>query len=130
VAGDESLPPWLYETEYGRLLLSNNPLFSKPIPFADLPIEARDVTVRWVIGGAYYLIDFAVGEGEPKADFDLEIPSRRGGTLRTRYYGKLEGVTPEAYELVNRATEKSGKSRHRWLDDVVREAAKKELGQD
>ena len=128
VVGDESMPPWLYETEYGRILLNNNPLFKNPIPFEDIPVEARNVTVRWVVGGVYYLIEFDVGEGEPKADFDLEIPGRRGGTLRTRYYGRLEGVTPEAYELAHRAREKSGKSMHQWLDDVVREAARKELG--
>lgn len=127
VVGDESMPPWLYESEYGQILLNNNPLFRKPIPFDLLPVESRDVTVRWVVGGVYYLIDFAVGDGEPKADFDLEIPGKRGGTLRTRYRGRLEGVTPETFELAHRAREKSGKSMHRWLDEVVREAATKEL---
>lgn len=128
VAGDESMPPWLYETEYGRILLNNNPLFGKAIPFEHIPVEARDVVVRWVVGGVYYLIEFVVGEGEPKADFDLEIPGRRGGTLRTRYYGRLEGVTPGTQELARRAGEKSGKSMHRWLDEVVRQAAEEELG--
>jgi SAM-dependent methyltransferase len=128
VVGDESMPPWLYETEYGRILLNNNPLFRKPIPFEQIPVEAREVTVRWVVGGVYYLIEFVVGEGEPRADFDLEIPGRRGGTLRTRYYGRLEGVTPETYELVQRARDKSGKSMHRWLDEAVRAAALGELG--
>ncbi|PYS78554.1 MAG: hypothetical protein DMF66_06030, partial [Acidobacteria bacterium] len=127
VAGDESMPPWLYETEYGKVLLNNNPLFKKAIPFEQIPVEAREVVVRWVVGGVYYLIEFVVGEGEPKADFDLEIPGKRGGTLRTRYYGGLEGVTPEAKQLAQRAREASGKSMHRWLDDVVREAAKREL---
>jgi SAM-dependent methyltransferase len=127
VVGDESMPPWLYETEYGRILLNNNPLFKKPIPFELLPVEARNVTVRWVVGGVYYLIDFTVGAGEPQADFDLEIVGKRGGTLRTRYHGRLEGVTRETYELAQRAREKTGKSMHRWLDDVVRVAAEKEL---
>ena len=126
VVGDESMPPWLYETEYGKILLNNNPLFKKPIPFEEIPVEARDVTVRWVVGGVYYLIEFVVGEGEPRADFDLEIPGRRGGTLRTRYYGRLEGVSPEAKQLAQQAAEKSGKSMHQWLDEVVRQAAQKE----
>lgn len=128
IVGDESMPPWLYETEYGRILLNNNPLFKKAIPFEQIPVEARDVVVRWVIGGVYYLIEFTAGEGEPRADFDLEIPGRRGGTLRTRYYGRLEGVTPQAVESAERARAKSGKSMHRWLDDVVRAAADSELG--
>jgi ubiquinone/menaquinone biosynthesis C-methylase UbiE len=128
VAGDESMPPWLYDSEYGRILLANNPLFKEPIPFDKLPVEARDVVVRWVVGGVYYLIEFTVGEGEPKADFDLPIPGRRGGTLRTRYYGKLEGVKPDTFELAEKAREASGKSMHDWLDEAVRAAAERGLG--
>jgi hypothetical protein len=90
-------------------------------------VEARDVVLRWVIGGVYYLLEFRVGEGEPRADFDLEIPGRRGGTLRTRYHGRLEGVSPEAKQLAERARAKTGKSMHQWLDEVVRAAAENEL---
>ena len=127
VVGDESMAPWLYETEYGRILLNNNSLFKQPVPLEQLPVEARMVTVRWVVGGAYYTIDFTVGAGEPEANFDLEIPGQRGGTLRTRYHGRLEGVTHETYKLAQKAREKSGKSMHRWLDDVVRRASQQEL---
>jgi ubiquinone/menaquinone biosynthesis C-methylase UbiE len=127
VVGDESMPPWLYNTEYGRILLNNNPLFKNPIPFEQIPVEARDVTVHWVVGGVYYLIEFVVGEGEPCADFDLEIPGKRGGTLRTRYYGKLEGVDLATKKLAYQAQQQTGKSMHQWLNDVVLEAAKKEL---
>jgi ubiquinone/menaquinone biosynthesis C-methylase UbiE len=127
VVGDESLAPWLYETEYARILLNNNLLFKSVLPLADLPVEARNVSLQWVVGGVYYLIEFEIGEGEPKADFDLVIPGKRGGTLRTRYNGKLEGVSLEAKDLAEQAREKTGKSMHEWLDHVVREAAKKDL---
>ena len=127
VVGDESMAPWLYDSEYGRILLNNNPLFKNPLPFAEIPVEARYLSVQWVVGGVYYLIEFEVGEGEPKANFDFEIPGKRGGTLRTRYYGKLEGVTAEAKELAQQAREKTSKSMYDWLDHVVREAAKKDL---
>jgi ubiquinone/menaquinone biosynthesis C-methylase UbiE len=127
VVGDESLAPWLYDTEYGRILLNNNPLFKAGLPLAQLPPQARDVRVQWMVGGVYYLIDFAVGQGEPPANFDLPIPGARGGTLRTRYLGRLEGVTPEALELARRAGAKSGKSMHAWLDGAVRGAALREL---
>jgi ubiquinone/menaquinone biosynthesis C-methylase UbiE len=127
VVGDESMAPWLYESEYGRILLNNNPLFKNPLPLAEMPVEARNLSIQWVVGGVYYLIEFEVGEGEPNAKFDRKIPGKRGGTLRTRYYGRLEGVTPEAKELAQQAKEKTGESMHDWLDRVVREAAKKEL---
>jgi len=127
VVGDESMAPWLHESEYGRILLNNNPLFKNPLPLAEIPVEARNLSVQWVVGGVYYLIEFEVGEGEPSAKFDLKIPGKRGGTLRTRYYGSLEGVTLEAKELAQQAKERTGESMHEWVDRVVREAAKREL---
>ncbi|RQP24375.1 methyltransferase domain-containing protein [Piscinibacter terrae] len=130
VVGDESLGPWLHESEYGRILLHNSPLFRHQPPLHLLPVQARKVRLQWVVGAAYYLIDFEVGEGEPPADFDIEIPGARGGTLRTRYHGRLEGVSPETLALARKAREKSGQSMHHWLDDVVRAAALKALEDD
>ena len=79
------------------------------------------------MNGAFYCISYHAGEGPPFADFDLEIPGPRGGTHRTRYYGRLEGVSNEAKALALRAQAASGKSLHRWLDDAVRNAASEDL---
>lgn len=128
VVGDESMPPWLRETEFGKILMNSNPEFVYPLPLDKLPVEARKTRLEWIIGGVFYLIDFVVGDGEPAADFDFPIPGARGGTHRTRYYGQLEGVTPEAKQLAYEARAKTGKSMHQWLDDVVRAAAKRDLG--
>ena len=106
-----------------RFLATTNPQFNAPLPLEHLPIEARDVNLRWIIGGAFYLIDFAVGEGEPPADFDFAIPGPRGGTHRTRYLGQLEGVKPETKELAHKAREKLGLSMHDWLDELGREGS-------
>lgn len=127
VVGDESMPPWLRDTDFAKILTFTNPQYSAPLPLADLPVQARDVTLRWIIGGTFYLIDFTVGEGEPYADFDFPIPGPRGGTRRTRYHGQLEGVTPETKELAHRARQKAQMSMHDWLERVVREAAAREL---
>jgi hypothetical protein len=120
VVGDESMPPWLYNTEFGKTMLNANPLFNFHVPLDKIPAEARDVTVKWVIGGVYYLISFVVGVGEPVGNFDLEIPGKRGGTLRTRYAGQLEGVTEETKKLVLEAAEKDNVSVHKWLDKALR----------
>lgn len=130
VAGDESMPPWLYDTEFAAILMDNNHLFKNPVPITSIPVEARDVCVRWIIGGVYYTIEFTVGEGEPEAEFDLPIPGKRGGTLRTRYYGRLEGVTPETKHLAQKARNKCGCSMHDWLDRIVKDAAQKEIGEN
>ncbi|WP_300454560.1 methyltransferase domain-containing protein [Accumulibacter sp.] len=128
VVGDESMPPWLRDTEFGRILMNSNPEFVYPLPLEKLPVEARKTRLEWIIGGVFYVIDFVVGVGEPPADLDFPIPGMRGGTHRTRYYGQLEGVTPEAKRLAAAARAATGKSMHQWLDDVVREAARRDLG--
>lgn len=128
VVGDENMPPWLRETEFARILINSNPEFAYTLPLDKLPVEARKVRLEWIIGGVFYVIDFVVGEGEPVADFDFAIPGVRGGTHRTRYYGHLEGITPDAKRLAYEARAKTGKSMHQWLDDVVREAAQRDLG--
>ncbi|HEY9283732.1 MAG TPA: methyltransferase domain-containing protein [Pyrinomonadaceae bacterium] len=128
VVGDESIPPWLRETEFAKILVTTNKQFLANVPLAEMPVEAREVCLRWVIGGVFYLIEFTVGEGEPTGDFDFEIPGPRGGTYRTRYLGQLEGVTPETKRLAEQAREKLGVSMHDWLDEVVRRAALSDLG--
>jgi ubiquinone/menaquinone biosynthesis C-methylase UbiE len=127
VVGDESMPPWLRGTEFAKLLTFTNPQYAAPLPLEHLPIEARNVTLQWIIGGTFYLIDFAVGEGEPPADFDFAIPGPRGGTRRTRYYGQLEGVTPETKALAQKARARKDVSMHDWLESVVRDAALRQL---
>jgi len=127
VFGDEGIPVWLRESEFAKILSTTNPQFMAKIPFEEIPLEAREVRVQWVIGGVFYLIDFRVGEGEPTANFDFEIPGPRGGTYRTRYEGKLEGVTRETKDLAYKAIANNGISMHKWLDDVVKKAALKEL---
>jgi hypothetical protein len=42
----------------------------------------------------------------------------------------LEGVTPETKKLAEQAREKRGISMHQWLDEVVRQAALKDLGSE
>jgi ubiquinone/menaquinone biosynthesis C-methylase UbiE len=129
VVGDESMPPWLRETRFAKILTATNPQFNAPLPLQEMPVEARDVRLRWMIGGVFYLIDFVVGEGEPPANFNYEIPGPRGGTHLTRVDGQLEGVKLETKALALQAMEKSGKSMHAWLDEVVKAAAKRELGE-
>ena len=127
VVGDESMPVWLRNTEFGRVLMNSNPLYRYELPLRHLPVSCREVKLEWIIGGVFYVIEYRVGEGEPFADLDFEIPGVRGGSHRTRYYGLLEGVTPEAKAMAQAASANSGKSLHRWLDEAVRQAAARDL---
>lgn len=127
VVADESMPPWLRETEFGKIMMNSNPLLKHPLPIQHIPICARNVVIEWILGGVFYLIHFTVGEGEPYANLDFEIPTRRGGTHRLRYLGQIECVDLETKRLAFEAQQSSGKSMHRWLSDVISEAARKEI---
>jgi ubiquinone/menaquinone biosynthesis C-methylase UbiE len=87
VVGDESAAPWLRRRLNGRMIMNANPLYRHVPPLASLPENARDVSLHWVLGNAFYLIEYVVGEGPPRLNADLPIPGKRGGTLRSRYYG-------------------------------------------
>lgn len=130
VCGDEAVAPWLRDTEYAAVLITNNPLFAHEAPLHTLPPGARDVCVHWILGNCFYVVELRVGEGLPDIDMDLPHAGSRGGTLRTRYYGQLEGVTTETKELALAAARKSGSSMHEWLDEVVRTRAQEELEED
>lgn len=127
VVGDEGLAPWLRPLEFGAILMNANPHYASHPPLEDMHATAREVALRYVIGGAFYVISYTVGPGAPEADFDIEIPGPRGGTLRTRLHGRLEGVSEEAVRLAHEARARSGKSMYRWLDDAIRDAAARAL---
>jgi ubiquinone/menaquinone biosynthesis C-methylase UbiE len=127
--GDESVAPWLRGTEFERIVCTNNPLFRHELPLDTIPECARDVTVRWIMANCFYVITFRKGEGPPPLDLDLPHKGWRGGTMRSRYFGRLEGVTPEAKELAHKAAASLGLSVHEWLDRLVRKQAADDIGQ-
>jgi ubiquinone/menaquinone biosynthesis C-methylase UbiE len=86
VVGDESVPPWLREKQFGQVLMKANPLYKYEPPLSLLPACARNVSVRWMLGNAFYIIRYEVGKGEPPLDLDLPIPGK-GDSLRLRYFG-------------------------------------------
>lgn len=122
VAGDEGVGPWLENTDFARFLKNSNPLFSHTAPLEKIPTNARNVACRWILNGSFYLIAFDVGEGEPSLDLDLQFPGRRGGSHRTRYFGKLEGVSPELRAMVSKAAEAEGISIVAWLEKSLRQS--------
>lgn len=120
VVGDEGVAPWLVGSEHHRILAANNPIFfSNPLPIDQLPENAHDVSLRWVLGNAFYLFSFTVGADVPPLDLDLEHQGRRGGTLRSRYYGALDGVNPSVRRRVEAAASREGVGLRKWLEDTL-----------
>lgn len=125
VVGDEGVAPWLKGTEFEAIVTTNNPLFKAEVPLRALPVCARDVTVKWIVANCFYIIIFTKGGGPPPLDLDLPHQGWRGGSMRTRYYGQIEGVTPDAKALAREAAVAEGISVHEWLDRVVKDAAER-----
>jgi ubiquinone/menaquinone biosynthesis C-methylase UbiE len=123
VIGDESVAPWLRGSEFAAIVTTNNALFDAEAPLSALPASARDVTVRWIMGNCFYVIGFSKGDGPPPLNLDLPHKGWRGGTMRTRYFGRLEGVTPEARALAKEAAARDGASVHEWLDRLIKKNA-------
>jgi len=122
VFGDEGMAPWLKNTEIGRMIACNNPLWDTAAPLALLPKTCVDVHLSWVLGNCFYLIDFEVSNQGPAMNIDVHHQGRRGGSMRTRFYGQLEGVTPETKKKVIEAAAKSGLSVHDWLEKTIHKA--------
>jgi ubiquinone/menaquinone biosynthesis C-methylase UbiE len=127
--GDESVGPWLRDVEFGKIVTTNNPLFAHKLPLESLPTCARDVNVQWIMANCFYVITFKKGDGPPPLNLDLVHQGWRGGSMRSRYYGVMEGVTPEAKELARQAAARVGVSLHEWLDRLVREQADHDLAE-
>jgi ubiquinone/menaquinone biosynthesis C-methylase UbiE len=126
--GDESVAPWLRGSEFAGIVCTNNPLFSHHLPLDTVPECARDASVHWIMANCFYVISFRKGDGPPPLNLDLPHKGWRGGTMRSRYFGVLEGVTPEAKELARKAAASAGLSVHEWLDRLVRKQAAGDAG--
>jgi ubiquinone/menaquinone biosynthesis C-methylase UbiE/uncharacterized protein YbaR (Trm112 family) len=124
---EKNVPEWLRSTTYGKILINNNPMFAYDAPLKYIPVEARKVGIRWIIGNVHYVVDYEVGEGEPKGNFDIKLQGDRGGSFNTRYFGKLEGVSPETKELALKARKKLGISMYEWIDNLIKIEAEKVL---
>jgi ubiquinone/menaquinone biosynthesis C-methylase UbiE/uncharacterized protein YbaR (Trm112 family) len=89
VVGDEGIAPWLRRKLFGRILINANPLYRHRPPLGQLPATAREVRLQWLLGNAFYVIDYRVSDTPPPLDIDLPIPGK-GDSLRSRFYGDTE----------------------------------------
>ena len=115
VIGDESVAPWLRKTNYFKILKKTNPQFEEELPILMIPVEARETNLEWVLGQSFYLIDFKIGSGEPRGNFDFKIPGLRGGTYRTRFEGEIEGVSKKAKDRLLAICKKNDISMHDFV---------------
>jgi ubiquinone/menaquinone biosynthesis C-methylase UbiE len=122
VVGDEGVAPWLRDTEYGRMAICNNKLWAMEPPLAALPTHCANVSLTWILGNCFYLIDFEVADGLPFINPDVAHKGPRGGTMRSRYFGQLEGIEPDLKAKAYAAAAHAGTSVSKWLESAIRKA--------
>jgi len=120
VIGDEGIAPWLKNTEIGKMLIKNNPLYSFDAPLHYLPESARNVVFSWEMENCFYVIEFTVSDHSLQIDIDIPHVGRRGGSIRTRYYGQLEGIDPELRNFLYKEAERLDISRVDYLERLLK----------
>jgi SAM-dependent methyltransferase len=120
VISDEGAAPWLKPTELGKMLIKNNPLYAYDAPLSLLPDTARSVNLSWELGNCFYVIEFTVSDTPPHINIDIPHIGKRGGSIRSRYLGQLEGIDPSLRDRVYAEAEKQGISRVEYLESLLR----------
>jgi ubiquinone/menaquinone biosynthesis C-methylase UbiE len=119
VISDEGCAPWLKSTEIGKMLIKNNSLYDFDAPLALLPETAHDVNLSWEVSNCFFVIDFTVSEKPPYIDIDVPHVGKRGGSIRSRYLGQLEGVDPALRDRIYAEAERQGISRVELLERLL-----------
>ena len=117
---DEGIAPWLKETELGKMLIKNNPLYAYEAPLSLIPQNARSVKLSWELSHCFYVIEFLVSDSALPINIDVPHKGKRGGSIRSRYMGQLEGVDPALRDEVYAMAEKLGISRVEYLERLLK----------
>lgn len=120
VIGDEGLAPWLVDTELGRMLINNNALYASRAPLDAMPATARDVKLSWELSNCFYVIEFRASTQSLTVNIDVPHLGKRGGTMRSRYFGHIEAIDPALRDRVYERAERLGVSRVEFLESALR----------
>lgn len=119
VFGDEGIAAHLRGTEYADILINNIALWGLHAPMAELPFNATDISLSYLLGNCFYLVSFSPAAGLPAVNLDIPHAGARGGTARTRYFGRLEGVTEQTKAKVLALARERQVSAHTLLEEII-----------
>lgn len=124
VFGDETVAPWLKETEHGKMIIVNNPLCDFNAPLEDLPVTARDVVISWECSYYFYVVSFRKSDKKLDVNYDVFHKGLRGGTLKSRYYGQIEGIDLELKDQIYKLANNKGISRVEFIEELLKQGLK------
>lgn len=117
--GDESVALHLRNSDYGRMFIHNNSLWKEDLPLSHLPLSASKIEISYVLGNCFYLIKFFKSEGLPFVDIDVPHIGYRGGSVRKRYFGTLEGVDSSLRDALYQKAKDEGTSVSEILEKLI-----------
>lgn len=116
--GDEGIAAFLYNDEIAEVLIKNNPLYQCECPHAFIPPFVAQFKLQYLFNNCFYLVTY-IKKTAHSIDIDVSHIGRRGGSLRTRYFGQLEGVSPELTKRVYEKASELGLSRVDFLEELL-----------
>lgn len=119
VFGDEGIAPHLRGTQYADIAINNIKLWESLPPLHLLPTNALDIELKFILGNCFYLLAFTPSDGLPKMNIDVVHKGIRGGSARTRYFGKIEGVRESSKKKLYDEARKRGVSVHHLLEEMI-----------
>lgn len=116
--GDEGIAPFLRQCEIGSALIKNNPLYDSSPPLSSIPEGVEDFKLQYIFHNCFYLVTYRKIESH---NINIDIPHKgyRGGSIRTRFYGQLEGIDPELRDALYNAAKGLGLSRVALLQEFI-----------
>ena len=118
--GDESVASHLREHDYGKMFIKNNALWACQPPLNHLPVFCDNISLRYVLGNCFYMIKFRKNRKLPDHNIDVIHKGTRGGSVRTRYYGQIDGVDPSCVNKLKRVAKKNRKSIVATLEEAIK----------
>ena len=95
---DESVAPWLRKDDLGKMIIENNSLYSAIAPIDLLPNSSSNVKLEWIVQNSFYKISFGKRFKSKDINPNVEHKSPRGGSMRKRYHGKIDGIDEKMKE--------------------------------
>ena len=114
----------LQKTEFYKIIVSNSDLYTQNPPVDILPSDACKINIEYILNDTLFIFSFMKTD-KPREIKDIMIPGSRGGTLKTRYYGKLEGVSPDIKDLALKASSKLNISMFDFLKKIIKDESNK-----
>ena len=116
---DESVGTWLRDLEYGRMMINNNALWAATVPLDLLPENVNNVRLEFVLENCFYFLRFKKDSKFPNVNIDIKHIGPRGGSIRSRYFGMLEGIDPDLAAQIPNAAKANGLSVYEYLNQQL-----------